>query len=160
MIFITTGTQLPFDRLVKIVDAWVLQKNITTNVVAQVGRSDFTSSSMTIHQSLQPHDFDKYFNESDLIISHAGMGSILTALKAMKPIIIFPRHADLGEHRNDHQLATAKSFDNVPGIYVARNELELLKLLKRRDELTPGNLINSSQYTELLNNLRDIFNKK
>ena len=57
------------------------------------------------------------------------MGTILSALQLHKPIIIFPRIAALGEHRNEHQLATAEKFKEMGTVYVAMNEIELKRLL-------------------------------
>ncbi len=50
-----------------------------------------------------------------------------------KPLVIFPRQAALKEHRNDHQIATARQFSKRTGIYLASEEEDLLPLL---DELT------------------------
>jgi UDP-N-acetylglucosamine transferase subunit ALG13 len=122
MILVTVGTQIPFDRLVAMVDAWVSQSGTKQKVVAQVGNSEFNSTNMEVFQSVEPEQFEKYIHDCDFIISHAGMGSILTALRVKKPIVIFPRNAALGEHRNDHQLATAGSFSNVDGVYVVNNK--------------------------------------
>jgi UDP-N-acetylglucosamine transferase subunit ALG13 len=58
-------------------------------------------------------------------VAHAGMGSILTALEIGKPLVIMPRRAALGEHRNDHQLATAQRFAGRDGVAVAIDETEL-----------------------------------
>ena len=84
------------------------------------------------------------------------MGSILTALRVKKPIIIFPRKASLNEHRNDHQLATSESFANVEGVYVAKSKDELFDLLNRKDELVSGVLNDSEEYIKLMNNLEKI----
>ena len=63
------------------------------------------------------------------MIAHAGMGSIITALELGKPIMVMPRRASLGEHRNDHQVATAKRFAEQGRIMVAFNEKELVDKL-------------------------------
>lgn len=71
---------------------------------------------------LTPLDYAARFAEADLIVSHAGMGSIITALHDGKPIVIMPRRAHLHEQRNDHQLATVQMLGNRPGIHVAEDE--------------------------------------
>ena len=80
-----------------------------------------------------PDEFNELFRKARLIVSHAGMGTILSALQQHKPIVIFPRIAALGEHRNEHQLATAKKFKELGSVYVAMNEEELKTLLRRKD---------------------------
>ena len=54
-------------------------------------------------------------------------------------MIIFPRRFELGEHRNDHQLATAKKFAELSNIYVAYTEAELILLLNDRANLSGAN---------------------
>jgi UDP-N-acetylglucosamine transferase subunit ALG13 len=156
MIFITVGTQLPFDRLIKHVNEWNMQNANDIDIIAQVGNSDYKPSNMVVHKNIEPTLFEKNIIECDVLISHAGMGSILTALRMNKPIIIFPRRASLKEHRNDHQLATSKSFSDVEGIYVAYSENELFELLNRIDELKSGALNESSEYKRLKTNLAKI----
>lgn len=127
MIFLTVGTQLPFDRMVDVVDAWAAQND--EEVVAQVGPSGRSYKHIINYNFLDPVEFDRYFSSARLVISHAGMGSIINALSSGKPIIIVPRRAELGEHRNDHQIATAKKFAHFPGVRVAWKELEIASLL-------------------------------
>ena len=42
-----------------------------------------------------------------------------------KPIMVMPRTARLHEHRNDHQLSTARHFKELGRILVAMDEQEL-----------------------------------
>ncbi len=156
MILVTVGTQIPFDRLIALVNDWVSQSGSTQEIVAQVGNSDFSSKNMTVFQSVEPEQFEKYIHDCDFIISHAGMGSILTALRVKKPIVIFPRKAALGEHRNDHQLATARSFSNIDGVYVVYDKEQLFDLLSDSSSLGGGVLKDSDDYKQLLSNMANI----
>jgi UDP-N-acetylglucosamine transferase subunit ALG13 len=124
MIFLTVGTQLTFDRLVKCVDDFC-KSNPHIKVIAQIADSSYQPKFFEYHKTLSIPEFTKLFNEAELIISHAGMGSILTALCAAKPILIMPRKTEFGEHRNNHQLGTAENFSQRPGCYVFNNLLEL-----------------------------------
>lgn len=54
-------------------------------------------------------------------------------MRQHKPIIIFPRIAALGEHRNEHQLATAQKMKELGYAYVANGKKELQELLIRPD---------------------------
>lgn len=129
MIFLTVGTQLAFDRLVASVDAWAKDSNC--EVKAQAGPTTVKYEHITQTDFLGADEFELLFSSADLIIAHAGMGSILSALSCGKPIIIMPRQASLGEHRNDHQVATAKRFSEREGVLVAWNEGELISTLTR-----------------------------
>ena len=66
---------------------------------------------------------------ASLVVAHAGMGSIITALELGKQIIVMPRRAELGEHRNDHQVASARRFAQQGRIVVALDETELVERL-------------------------------
>lgn len=109
MILLTVGTQLPFDRLTRALDAWAAS-NRDEEVVAQIGPSSYQPENLRFESFLAPEALDQLVESSSLVISHAGMGSIIGALTKGVPIIIVPRRAILGEHRNDHQLATARRF--------------------------------------------------
>ena len=127
MIFVTIGTQAPFDRFIKIIDE--IAPQLQEEVVAQVNQLGFEVAHIKTIDFLAPDKFNELFCKARLIVSHAGMGTILSALQLHKPIIIFPRIAALGEHRNEHQLATAEKFKEMGTVYVAMNEIELKRLL-------------------------------
>ncbi len=130
MIFVTVGTQGQFDRLIATVDGWACA-NSKTDVFAQIGPSDYRSEHIRTERFIDVTEFRERVEAASLVISHAGMGSIITALELGKRIIVMPRRASLGEHRNDHQLATAKRFAEQGAIMVAFTEQELIDKLDR-----------------------------
>ena len=134
MIFVAVGTQLPFDRLIEAVDTWPGCGQ--TKVYAQVGEGKYIPKNIEASEYITAMEFAGFCQEAEIIVAHAGMGAILTAREYGKPLIIMPRSAELGEHRNDHQLATAKRFGELDGIYVATSEGELHALLDKRDILS------------------------
>ena len=136
MIFVTIGTQLPFDRLIKIIDE--LAPQLHEEVVAQVYQCGFIPKNIKTVDFLAPDEFNTLF------ISHAGMGTILSALQKDKPIIVFPRIAALGEHRNEHQLATARKFKEMETVNVAMNEDELTSMLLNGNQATLQHIGNSA----------------
>ncbi len=131
MIFVCVGTQLPFDRLVRAMDGWCAQNELKAFAqVADVRPDGYLPKNMAWERFLSPDDWDERFATADLVVAHAGMGTIISALMAGKPIVIMPRKAARQEHRNDHQIATAQRFNDRPGIYVAMDEFELPKALE------------------------------
>lgn len=124
MIFVTVGTQLPFDRMVRAVDDWAVSKGCS-DIFAQVGTSSYQPRRIRCVPSLHPAEFKRRFMEATIVISHAGMGSIISAVEVGKPLIVVPRRAALGEHRNDHQLATARRFVELGVIRAAFDEHEV-----------------------------------
>ncbi len=105
------------------------------------------------HEHLDPVTFDRFVREASVIVGHAGIGSILSAGRAGKPIILYPRRASLGEHRNEHQLATVAALCDRPGIHIAHSDEELEALLTTPD-LTPFQLEQSANRTALVDRLR------
>ena len=158
MIFIVTGTQEPFDRLLKIVDRWY-SRNKGVKIIAQTAESTFSSKNMTCFDYLEPDVFNEYFNNADVIIGHAGIGTIITALENEKKLIVFPRLVKHNEHRNDHQLHTAKGFDKLGLINVAYSENELLEYLDDLDSIPKKEKIDNKAEQKLLDLLLTFINK-
>lgn len=134
MIFVTVGTQMHFDRLIEAVDAWAA--TVREDVFAQTGPSLYAAKNIQTRPFTTPQEFRDLARRARFIIGHAGMGSILTALEFGKRIIVMPRRADLGEHRNDHQIATAKHFVGQGRIGVARDRAELFQKLAELSDTT------------------------
>jgi len=87
------------------------------------------------------------------VIAHAGMGTILSALQFGRPLIVMPRLAQFGEHRNDHQLATARRLSELDRVDVAFDEAELLGRLDDHD-LTPREPIGPYADEQMISALR------
>ncbi len=134
MIFLTTGSHEPFDRLVQAVDDWAGQTG--AEVFAQItARSELAPKHMHYAQHIEPEDYNSRCEAAPFLVAHAGMGSILSALRLAKPIVVLPRRGHLGETRNDHQFATVQKFRNRPGILVAETETELAGKLSEAQAL-------------------------
>lgn len=150
MIFCTIGTQAPFDRFVRIIDE--VATHVNEEIIAQVYKSEYQAKNIKTVNFLPPDEFNKLFNEARLIVAHAGMGTIISAMRQHKPIIIFPRIAALGEHRNEHQLATAQKMKELGYVYVAKNAKELNELLMNPN-LKPLHKINDFASQSLIDEL-------
>ena len=131
MIFVTVGTQLAFERLVRAVDAWAAT-HPEEPVLAQVNGGTYTPRHLRTVTGLTPAEFERHFAEARLVVAHAGMGTIISALEVGKPLVLLPRLASMGEHRNDHQLGTARHFTRFGCIRVACSEDDVAR---RIDEL-------------------------
>ncbi|QNE31044.1 glucuronosyltransferase [Sphingomonas sp. NBWT7] len=129
MIVVTVGTQLPFDRFIRIVDRLAPQAD--EEVFAQTGRGEYRPVNMRWQSVVPPIEFEQMIQRCSRIVSHAGIGTIVMAQKHSKPLILFPRLGSLDEHRNDHQLATVRALDGRTGIYTAFDEADLAALITR-----------------------------
>lgn len=158
MIFVTVGTQLAFDRLIGAVDEW-RGCNSSIPVFAQVGPTKLKIKHMEHEEFVTPEKANRLFLDASLIVAHAGMGSILTALKYRKPILIMPRKASLGEHRNDHQLATAKWLSDRQGISVVWDESEIAAFLDSHLSFQQGGEISDYASPELIRHLKNFILK-
>ncbi|HEY8333391.1 MAG TPA: glycosyltransferase [Tardiphaga sp.] len=153
MIFATVGTQGQFDRLIRTIDGWA-GANGRTDVFAQTGPSDYRPEHIRTERFVDATEFRERVEAASLVISHAGMGSIITALELGKRIIVMPRRASLGEHRNDHQLATAKRFAEQGSITVAYTEQELIDTLDRLQGLNETERLTSPASPHLISAIR------
>jgi UDP-N-acetylglucosamine transferase subunit ALG13 len=153
MIFVTVGTQLSFDRLVRTVDEWAGRTH-RRDVFAQVGPSKLSPRHLEWARFVAPADFRRRIQQAELVISHAGMGCILTALELARPILVMPRRAALGEQRNDHQLATAERLGGLGRVAVAMDEAELARWLEQPRGITAGAGIAPHASPELIGSLR------
>lgn len=157
MIFVTVGTQLGFDRFIKHIDEWAA-RNAGVEFFAQIGdNGKYTPSHIEHTDFISPQESLDKIAECDLMVAHAGMGSVISALQHGKPIIIFPRRGELNEHRNDHQFATAKWLDTKPGVYVAWDEDKLYELLDNRANLAPAEKLDGDATGSLVQKLTDVF---
>jgi UDP-N-acetylglucosamine transferase subunit ALG13 len=152
MIFVTVGTQLPFDRMIRTVDAWAGRRGI--EVFAQIGPGEYVPRHMQWTRTLPADDCNSRIRQARGVVAHAGMGSILTALQSGKPILVMPRLGRLGEHRNDHQVMTARHFKEQGRIRVAFDEAELEVELDAIVTAQPTARIGSSASPPLINALR------
>lgn len=157
MILLSVGTQLPFDRLICAVDRWAQDRG-RTDVVAQIGPTRYRPAAMRSFAHLAYDEFRVLQAECSVMVCHAGMGSIITAMEFGKPIIVMARDHRLGEHRNGHQFATLREFGDHPGVYPAETEGELVALLDRADELTAYSTLGTSASPGFVDQLAAIVN--
>lgn len=135
-ILVSVGTQFSFDRMTAMVDRWLeMNQSMSNRVLMQVGPGGLLPRNAYGVESLTPDQYHKAASTCDLLVCHAGIGSILTAAEMELPIVIVPRRYELGEHRNDHQLSTAREFSQRKGIYVAETEAALHQLMDDRVKL-------------------------
>lgn len=137
MIFVTLGTQdKSFKRLLENIDKQINLGNITDEVIVQAGYTDYSSSNMKIFKMIPMEEFDKYIKKCDILITHAGVGSIMSGLMNDKKVISVPRLKKYNEHTNDHQLDIASSFSKE-GYILSSNIDDLDEILKKVKKFKP-----------------------
>lgn len=153
MIFVTVGSDIPFDRLLKAVDSWA-RENKRQDVYAQIGTRAWKPDHIPFTPMLSPAEFRERLIASSVVVGHAGMGTILSALGHSKPILVMPRRLALNETRNDHQMATAQHLLAMDKINVAFDETELRAKLDHLDALIPRETIPPVATGPLIDGLR------
>lgn len=76
-------------------------------VLWQTGYTNVDGLGIEAHGSVPSNELRAAIAEADLVISHAGTGSALTAFELGKAPLLLPRSARHGEHIDDHQLLTS-----------------------------------------------------
>ena len=124
MIFVTIGSLLPFDRLVRVMDD-LAPSFPQEQFFAQIAEGKYEPRNMPFARMLSRREFAEKIDQAKLIVAHAGMGSVISAMQQKKPIVILPRKYEQGEHTPDHQMATARWLHAKPGVYVAMEDADL-----------------------------------
>lgn len=114
MIFITLGSQkFQFNRLLKKVDELIENGVINEEVFAQSGASDYIPKNYEYKDYLNRDEFSEYINKSNIVITHAGTGVIIGAVKKGKKVVAVPRMEKYGEHVDDHQQQLIDQFTEM-----------------------------------------------
>lgn len=124
MIFVTVGSLLPFDRLIKAMDA-IAAAHPEQAFFAQIGDGAYEPVNMPSARLISRSDFKAKIGQASVLVAHAGMGSVITAMENGLPVVLLPRRHELGEHNTDHQMATARWLSGRPGVRVCMREDEL-----------------------------------
>lgn len=111
MIFVILGSQkFQFNRLLKEIDRLIEANEITEEVFAQIGYSDYQPQNYNYRAFLDRDEFSDIMSRCDKVITHGGTGAIVGAVKRYKRVIAVPRLAKYGEHVDDHQLQIVEQF--------------------------------------------------
>ncbi len=145
---------MPFDRMVRAVDEWAASRG-RSDIVAQIGDTAWQPRSLKWHAKIDPAEFRRLMAGAEAVVSHAGMGTILTALELGVPILVMPRLARLQETRNDHQVATAARFRELGRVSVAMDEHEIPAALDGLTNLQSGPRIDSKASPGLIGAVRN-----
>jgi len=127
MILVLLGTQNnSFHRLLEEIDKLIEKKVIDEEVFVQAGYTKYESKNMEIFDLISQEKLEAYQQKADLIITHGGVGSIVSSIKKGKKVIAVPRLHKYQEHVNDHQKQIIESF-NQQGYIIGINDVEELE---------------------------------
>jgi UDP-N-acetylglucosamine transferase subunit ALG13 len=127
MIFVTIGMMYKFDRLIKAMD-YVAGK-IDEEIIMQIGKTSYVPKNAKYFRFIPEKDIKSLYINARVVVCHAGVGSILTALHYNKPVIVVPRKKIEGEHVDNHQFEIARELEQEGQIKVVYDVEEIEKTL-------------------------------
>ena len=111
MILVLLGTQNnSFHRLLEEVEKNIKDKTINEEVIVQVGYTKYQTHRMRVIDLMSKEQLEQFQDEASLIITHGGVGSIISSIEKGKKVIAVPRKHEYGEHVNNHQIQIIKDF--------------------------------------------------
>ena len=138
MIYVALGTQdKEFKRLIDIVKNFLEETNSEEEIIIQYGNTKYDYSffdnfpNVKYFDFISPDVFDKYMIEADVVVTHAGVGTIINGLKKNKKLIVVPRLKKYKEHVNDHQLQITENFAKEGYIIELKDDEKLQDALEK-----------------------------
>ena len=145
MILVLLGTQNnSFHRLLEEVQKNIDNKNIKEEVIVQKGYTKFESENMTLYTQLPVDELQQLIEKADLVITHGGVGSIISSIQRGKKVIAIPRLKKYGEHVNDHQYDIIKSFNDAGYIIGLTCIEELGEALQKVTDFKPKQYVKNT----------------
>lgn len=139
MILVLLGTQNnSFHRLLEEIDRLIDKNIINEEVIVQAGYTKYKSKNMKIFDLLPKEELEKYQQKADLIITHGGVGSIISSIKKDKKVIAIPRKHEYEEHVNNHQQEIVQLFNKKGYIIGIDNIEELEKTIIQLEKFIPN----------------------
>ena len=119
MIFVSVGMHHQgFDRLIRAMDT--LAPSLGEPVVMQIGASSYRPRNARYFRFASSEEVEALARDARVVVTHCGVGSILTAIRHGVPIVVVPRLRRFAEHVDDHQLEVARVLsesDQVAAVY-------------------------------------------
>lgn len=148
LIFVTLGTQdKEFKRLLEAVESI----DIKEKIIAQVGQTKYTSNKIEVHNFMSNEEFDKYMQDARIIITHAGVGTIIKGLNLEKTMIVVARKKEYKEHVNNHQQQILDTFSKDGYIIPLEDFSKLEDKIYEAEKFVPKKFIsNNKNFVEAL----------
>lgn len=133
MIFVTLGVSEPFDRLLEALRSL----RIDEELVVQLGESTVRPPGATFVEFLPYEALVEHVRRARVVVSHAGVGTVMTTLLNGKRPVVMPRLRRLNEAVDDHQLAFGRRLHQQGLVRMVENAAELADALRKADADRP-----------------------
>ncbi len=138
MILVLLGTQNnSFHRLLEEIDNLIQNGTIKEEVIVQAGYTKYETPNMKQFDLIDSEEFEKLLNQARIVITHGGVGSIISSIKKGKKVIAVPRLHEFGEHVNDHQKQIVELFKEKGYIIGALDVKDLKKAISKVEKFEP-----------------------
>lgn len=123
--FVSVGNATqPFSRLLDAVAD--LAETLPQPVFVQYGaNAGFSCARVEAAAFIPMEQFIQRVAQAEVLVLHAGAGSVINAVRAGKVPVVVPRKAALGEHVDDHQLEFARELAALGKVVVCEDMQDL-----------------------------------
>ena len=140
MILVMLGTQNnSFHRLLEEIEKLLDKNKIKEEVIIQAGYTKYQpqNKKMKVLDFVPKEELEKLQEKASFIITHGGVGSIITSLERGKKVIAIPRLHEYGEHVNNHQKEIVEKFNKNGNIIGIKSVEELEQALEKIEKFEP-----------------------
>jgi UDP-N-acetylglucosamine transferase subunit ALG13 len=146
MIFVTIGTTEPFERLLGTLDSLGEDEEL----VVQCGDSGTRPRRATCVDYVSFDELVAHIRKARVVVSHAGVGTIMAAITEGKRPIVVPRRSALGEAVDDHQVHLARRLDELGLVTCVEDTATLAEIIRSAPPVAPpGDQVPSELVAEL-----------
>ena len=149
MILVTLGTQK--EQFTRLLD-YIENSKIKDEIIVQAGHTKYNSKKMKIFDFIPYEKMNEYIEKADLIITHAGTGSVLMPLKRGKKIIVCARDMKYEEHIDNHQQELVEVFASEGYVLELNENIGLDDLIKKVKNFKPKKYVSNTN--KFINKLR------
>lgn len=159
--FVSVGNATqPFPRLLNEVAR--IARSLPQPVIVQHGATPFHADGCEARPFLQMDEFEALVGAAELLIFHAGSGSVIHAIRAGKVPVVMPRRPSFDEHVDRHQLEFAEELGRAGKVIVAMEKTELEDAVRRALSLqrTAGKTKSGSMMLKLIDEVLNTYARK
>lgn len=158
MILVLLGTQdNSFHRLLEKIEELIEKEVIKDEVIVQAGHTKYKTDKMKVFDLMPIEQLYDYEEQADLVITHGGVGSIVSSIKRNKKVIAVPRKHQYKEHINDHQKEIVELFNKKRYIIGINDIEELQDALEKVENFIPEKY--QSNNSKILNIIEEFIEK-
>ncbi len=140
LVLATVGATLPFDRMTGGVVDLARSGAITEEVILQTGigsKAAAEAERVRAFPALSFEEMKAILRDADIVVTHGGTGSLITALREGCRVVAMPRQFARGEHYDDHQFEITTAFADRGLIEVAVEQDDLGPAIERARQKVP-----------------------